>query len=226
MKTSCIAVLLLFCAAGPAIAQEAESTLDEVTVTATRVEQPTSEVPSSVTVVSAADIEARGAKTVADAIESTAGVTISDFGPDGAQKTATIRGSTSSQVLVLVDGVRVSTAMSGFTDLSTIPADSIDHIEILCSGASSLYGSDAVGGVINIITKKKKAPLTISVENGSFLPANHVQGYGSSKTESGPDFTNLVDSQKASFSIAPAIWGRRSSRIRWIHPGSQRLYLH
>jgi outer membrane cobalamin receptor len=205
MKTRCIVALFLFSVACTTLAQEAESTLDEVTVTATRVEQPTSEVPSSVTVVSSAEIEARGAKTVAEVIESTAGVTISDFGPAGAQKTATIRGSTSSQVLVLVDGVRVSTAMSGFTDLSTIPADSIDHIEILRSGASALYGSDAVGGVINIITKKKKAPLTISVENGSFLPASHVDGYGSSKTQSGPDFTSLVDSQKASFSVAPAI---------------------
>ena len=106
---------------------------------------------------------------------------------------------------MLVDGVRVSSAMSGYADLSTIPADSIDRIEVVRSGASALYGSDAVGGVINIITKKKAAPLTISVENGSFVPAGNVQGYGLSKTLNGPDYLSLVDSQKLSFSVAPYI---------------------
>ncbi|OHD70567.1 MAG: hypothetical protein A2177_05800 [Spirochaetes bacterium RBG_13_68_11] len=162
-------------------------------------------MPSSVTVISSAEIEARGARTVADAIEATAGVAISDYGAAGAQKTATIRGSTSSQVLVLIDGIRVSKAMSGFIDLSTIPADSIERIEVLRSGASALYGSDAVGGVINIIMKKKPAPLTVSLENGSFLPVSHVEGYGTSKTKNGPDYASLVDSQKISFSVAPSI---------------------
>lgn len=205
MKTSRTAALLLLCVTGFVGAQDAESTLDEITVTATRIEERESEVSSSVTVITSSEIEARGATTVADAIEATAGVTISAFGAAGAQKTATIRGSTSSQVLVLVDGVRVSTAMSGFTDISTIPADSIDRIEVLRSGASALYGSDAVGGVINIITKKKHAPLTVSVENGSYLPANHVEGYGTGKTANGPNYASLVDSQKISFSAAPSI---------------------
>jgi outer membrane cobalamin receptor len=205
MKVSRIAALLLLCAAGPAGAQEAQSTFDEITITATRIEEPQSEVPGSVTVITSNEIEARGAKTVADAVEATTGVAISDYGPPGAQQTASIRGSTSSEVLVLIDGVRVSTAMSGFTDLSTIPADSIDHIEVLRSGASALYGSDAVGGVINIITKKKPAPFTISIENGTFIPTKQVEGYGASETENGPNFANLVDSQKLSLSVAPSV---------------------
>jgi outer membrane cobalamin receptor len=205
MKTSRIAVFLFFCVVGVAGAQEALPELPEIVVTATRVQEPQNEVPSSVTVITSAEIEARGAKTVADAIEATTGVGIMDYGPAGAMQEATIRGSSSSQVLVLIDGVRVSTAMSGETDLSTIPADSIDHIEVLRSGASALYGSDAVGGVINIITKKTQTPLTISIENGSFLPASQVEGYGTSETENGPNFTNLVDSQRLSFSVAPLV---------------------
>jgi len=207
MKTSRFAALFLLCAAGLAGAQEDVPTLDEVVVTATRIQEPESEVPSSVTVITAKEIEARGAKTVADAIAAATGVAVSDYGPAGAQQTASIRGSTSSEVLVLIDGVRVSTAMSGFTDLSTIPADSIDHIEVLRSGASALYGSDAVGGVINIIMKKKQAPLTISVENGSFLPAIQVEGYGARETENVPNFASLIDSQKFSFSVAPLLGG-------------------
>jgi outer membrane cobalamin receptor len=204
MKTSRIAVFLVFCMAGVAGAQEDLPELPETVITATRIPEPESEVPGSITVITSNEIEARGAKTVADAIEATTGVGIMDYGPAGALQEASIRGSTSSQVLVLIDGVRVSTAMSGETDLSDIPADSIDHIEVLRSGASALYGSDAVGGVINIITKKTQAPLTISIENGSFLPANQVEGYGASETENGPNYANLVDSQKLSFAVAPA----------------------
>jgi len=200
-----VTALLLFCAVRFLAAQELETTLDPVTVTAARVEERASDVPESVAVVTADEMEARGAVTVAEAIETAAGVAISDYGAAGTQKTASIRGSTAGQVLVLIDGVRVSTAMSGFTDLASIPIGSIERIEVLRTGASALYGSDAVGGVVNIITKKTEAPFTVSVENGSFIPQGAVRGYGTAKTENGPDWASLVDSQKISFSAAPAI---------------------
>jgi len=205
MRTRRIAVLLALAASAIVRAEDVTLTLDEVVVTATRIEERQSEVPASVTVITSAEIESRGVKTVADAIEVAAGVAVSDRGALGAQKTATIRGSTSSQVLVLVDGVRMSSAMSGFVDLSTIPADSIERIEVLRSSASALYGSDAVGGVVNIITKRTTAPLEISLENGSFIPASHVEGYGTSKTLSGPDWASIVDSQRVTFSVRPSV---------------------
>jgi vitamin B12 transporter len=205
MRTRRIVALLALAAPLLVRAEDVTLTLDEVVVTATRIEEWQIDVPASVTVITSAEIESRGVTTVADAIEAAAGVAVSDHGGQGAQKTATIRGSTSSQVLVLVDGVRVSSAMSGFVDLSTIPADSIERIEVLRSSASALYGSDAVGGVINIITKRAPAPLELSLENGSFIPASHVEGYGSSKTSSGPDWASLVDSQKLTFSVRPSL---------------------
>jgi outer membrane receptor for ferrienterochelin and colicins len=178
--------------------------LGDVSITATRIAESPSEVPPAITVVSAADIEARGAKTATDAIKTVPGLGVSDYGPEGAEKAISIRGSTANEVLVLVDGVRVNDAMSGLADLANIPADDIDHIEVLREGGSALYGGDAVGGVINIITKKKAAPLVLGFENGAFLPAAHVEGYGFSKVDEPADAASLVDTQKASFSWAPA----------------------
>ena len=131
------------------------------------------------------------------------GVTISDEGPKGAQQAVSIRGSTSNEVLILVDGVRANDAMSEIADLSAIPADDIDRIEIVRDGASALYGGDAVGGVINIITKKKASPLVLTVENGSYLPQDHVIGYGFYKTEEPVSAASLADSQKLAFSWGP-----------------------
>ncbi len=182
----------------------ADLPLDDVSITATRIPESPSAVPPAVSVVSAADIEARGAKTVADAIKTVPGLGISDDGPEGAQKAVSIRGSTTNEVLVLVDGLRVNNAMSGIADLADIPADNIDRIEVLREGGSALYGGDAVGGVVNIITKKKAAPLVLTFENGSYIPTAHVEGYGFSKAEEGADAASLVDEQKAMFSWAPA----------------------
>jgi outer membrane cobalamin receptor len=185
----------------------ADLPLDDVSITATRIPESPSAVPPAVSVVSAADIEARGAKTAADAIKTVPGLAISDDGPEGAQKAVSIRGSTTNEVLVLVDGLRVNNAMSGLADLADIPADNIDRIEVLREGGSALYGGDAVGGVVNIITKKKAAPLVLTFENGSYIPTAHVEGYGFSKAEEGADAASLVDEQKAMFSWAPAAGG-------------------
>ncbi len=178
--------------------------LGDVSITATRIAESPSAVPPAVTVVSAAEIEARGARTAADAIKTVPGLGLSDAGPEGAQKAVSIRGSTTNEVLVLVDGVRVNDAMSGLADLANIPADDIDRIEVLREGGSALYGGDAVGGVVDIITKKKAAPLVLGFENGGYLPAAYVEGYGFSKTEEPASAASLADSQKAMFSWAPA----------------------
>jgi outer membrane cobalamin receptor len=179
--------------------------LGDVSITATRIPESPSEVPPAVTVVSSDEIEARGSKTAADAIKTAPGVTISDYGPTGAQKLVSIRGSTTNEVLVLVDGVRVNNAMSGLADLANIPADDIERIEVLREGGSALYGGDAVGGVINIITKKKAAPLVLGFENGGYLPEAHVIGSGFGKTEEGAKAISLLDSQKANFSWSPKL---------------------
>jgi vitamin B12 transporter len=179
--------------------------LGEITVTAARAPAPRSETPPAVSVVTAEEIAARGAKTVADAIEAVAGLSLNDKGPDGAQVAVSIRGSTTNQVLVLVDGVRVNDALSGMADLSRIPAESIERIEVMRGGASSLYGGDAVGGVVNIITKREEAPLKLTAELGGYLPGARVSGFGFAKVQGGFDATTLLDSQKLALSWSPRV---------------------
>lgn len=199
----------------PAAADPVPAPMDEITVTATRIAESPTATPPAVTIVTAAQIEARGATTVAEAIRIVPGVAITDYGPEGGLKTVSIRGSTSNQVLVLVDGVRLNSALSGGADLSSVSVDNVERIEVVREGGSALYGGDAVGGVINIVTKKKAAPFVLTLENGSFLPANAIVGYGFSQTQQPASATSLVDSQKALFSWAPV-----TGDVRWRTAGS------
>ncbi|HUX39636.1 MAG TPA: TonB-dependent receptor [Rectinemataceae bacterium] len=197
-------VLLFSSLASGAFAQESVGP-NTVEITASRIQEPTSVAPQAVTVVDSAEIAARGATTVAEAVALAPGVEITDKGASGSQLSATIRGSTSNQVLVLVDGVRANDPLTGLADLSRLPLDNVERIEIVRGGSSSLYGGDAVGGVINIITKKTPRPFTFSIENGSYVPQGRVTGFGFSKASEGPAISDLVDSQKLAFSWGPRL---------------------
>jgi vitamin B12 transporter len=193
--------------AAPLSAQDSGSgiELDEVEVTATRIPERAADAPQAVWVVTAGDIAARGAATVADAVRVAAGVALADYGPEGSQKSVSLRGSTTNQVLVLVDGRRVNDAFSGLVDLSNVPADRIERIEVMRGSGSALYGGDAVGGVINVITKGGAAPLVLRLENGSYIPESRVLDFGFNKKETDADFLDLVDTQRLSVSAAPAL---------------------
>ncbi len=192
------AAMLLAAGLAPAWAQDQEPdyVLDEVSITATRIEESVLDTPPSVTIITAQDMEARGATTVADALRAVPGVVVNDYGGQGSIKSMFIRGSTAAQVLVLVDGIRVNTALNGSTDLSSIPVENIERIEVLHAGASALYGGDAVGGVVNVITRKKSAiPLTVKIENGGYIPQASTRDDGSRAL---PDAASLLDMQKVS----------------------------
>jgi len=141
----------------------ADVQLNEVVVTATKTERKPQDVTQSVTVITADQIDKSGASNVAEAINKTAGVMVTDQGPLGSLQAVTIRGSSYQQVLVLLDGKRLNSASAGGYDLSELPVplDAIERIEIVRGPGSALYGSDAVGGVVNIITKKPSKPVTI-----------------------------------------------------------------
>ncbi len=144
----------------PALAQAQqtdETPETEVVVTATRRQQPKQTASASVTVVTAAEIAASGAITTAEALRGALGVDVSRFGAVGQLATPTLRGASAGQVLVLVDGRRANNPQNGQADLSDIPVENIERIEVVRGGASALYGSDAIGGVINIITRTPKA---------------------------------------------------------------------
>lgn len=132
-----------------------EYTLDQMVVTATRTEKKIIDVPASVEVVTAKDIEKSGAVYVDDALKKVTGIYVSRTGGIANSKPQiTMRGvKAASDVLVLVDGQPMDNAYSGQVNWSDIPVDSIEKIEVVRGAASSIYGSNAFAGVINITTK-------------------------------------------------------------------------
>lgn len=132
----------------------AEDRNDAIVVTAARVEQPIQDVIGAVSVITRTDIERRGAHSVQDLLRGETGLTVANAGGLGKLSNVFLRGADAEQVLVLVDGVRVGSATSGTTPFEYIPVDQIERIEIIRGPRSSLYGSDAIGGVIQIFTRQ------------------------------------------------------------------------
>ena len=131
--------------------------LGEVVVTATRTKKKDLDVPAATTVITAEDIKKSGAANASDALAKVNGFVYKSFGPNGAAMGAmtnevNVRGLRSG-ALVLMNGNPI--AWRGKYNLDQIPANEIERIEIVKGGSSVLYGSDAMSGVINIITKKK-----------------------------------------------------------------------
>ena len=132
----------------------ADPILDTVIVTANRTPQRAEDVIPDTVVISSEDIARAGAGSVADVLRRQRGIEISRNGGAGTNTTVFLRGANSNQVVVLVDGVRIGSATTGAAAWNAIPLSSIDHIEIVYGPLSSLYGADAIGGVVQIFTKK------------------------------------------------------------------------
>ena len=150
----------------------AEVDVGQVVVTATKTELEISDVPQATSVITRKEIINTPDRSVAEIIQRAAGVEVTQYGPLGAVSLPKIRGSESEQVLILLNGRRINDAQSGKFDLSNLPVskEDIERIEILRGAASALYGADAMGGVINIITKiPSPVPYTrASASYGSF----------------------------------------------------------
>ena len=146
---------------------QAEQNLDPVVVTATRQATRVTEVLSDVTVINSADIRNAGpVATVGELLARQPGIEFKQNGGPGAISDLFIRGSNSSHVLLLVDGMRIGSVTTGTSSWESIPIEQIDYIEIVRGPASSLYGSDAVGGVVQIFTKRGDGPPRTFVEAG------------------------------------------------------------
>jgi vitamin B12 transporter len=139
-------------------AMAAERGTEEIVTTATRVAQPLSEVIGSVSVITREDIQRRMVHSVQDLLRGEAGISVINHGGLGKLSNVFMRGADAEQVLVLIDGVRVGSATSGTTAFELLPVDQIERIEIVRGPRSSLYGSDAVGGVIQIFTRRGAGP--------------------------------------------------------------------
>ena len=130
------------------------TTLPEMVVTATRSSAPRSQLSAATTVYTRADIERKQVKTFPDLLRGTLGLDMTQNGGDGKTTSVFMRGTNSDHILVLVDGIKVGSTTLGTTPFEFVPIDQIERVEIIRGPQSSLYGSEALGGVIQIFTRK------------------------------------------------------------------------
>jgi vitamin B12 transporter len=158
----------------------AENKLEESIVSATRTPLALSEALSSVSLISRADIERFQAIDIFDLLSRSAGVNLIRNGGRGSATSLQLRGNQSDHTLILIDGIRTGSATLGLTSLSFLNLASIERIEIIRGPKSSLYGADAIGGVINIITRKidKAADLALQTSFGSNKTREHTLAAG------------------------------------------------
>ena len=162
--------------AAPAIAQDAgadEGAVEKIQVTGSRIRRADIEGANPVSVLDAIEIEKFGITSIGDVLQSipAAGSAINTNNNNGGNGTTTIniRGIGSNRTLVLVNGKRWSPGLGGSVDLNNIPASIIERIEVLKDGASAVYGSDAIAGVVNIITKQDFEGVHASAYQGEYI---------------------------------------------------------
>ena len=150
----------------------------DVFVTATRTPISKNNVIADVTTISSEDIERAGSSSLPELLQRQPGIEISNLGGPGKVSTLSLRGTSSTHSIVLVDGIRLSAATTGFSAIEHIPLSQIEKIEIVRGPASSLYGQDAIGGVIQIFTKKGVDGFKpyIDIGYGSYNTSNFKSG--------------------------------------------------
>lgn len=167
----CATAIVAFAALPIAVqaADEMERRLGTVVVTATRTEVPLESVTRSISVITEQDIDNRQSLTVADTLRTVPGVDISQSGSQGTTSSVFIRGADADQTLILVDGVEVNSPTLGGFNFGNIMTDDVGQVEVLRGAGSTLYGSEAIGGVVNILTMKGAGPphAALSVGGGN-----------------------------------------------------------
>lgn len=138
--------------------------IDPVIVTATRTPTRANDVLADYVYIGPEEIADAGQSSITELLQRQRGVEVSNNG--GGVQSVFLRGANSAQTLVLIDGVRTTSALNGGASWAAIPVPLIDHIEIIFGPQSSLYGSDAIGGVINIFTKKGAGPAKVTASTG------------------------------------------------------------
>jgi vitamin B12 transporter len=178
-------VVLPAWAGGGGEAATGAEALQLIVVTATRIPTPEAELASSVTVVTAEEIAVQQRRTFADVLRNIPGVNVVQQGGPGSVTSVFMRGTNSNHTKVLLDGIDVSdpsNANAAFDFGQLLTAD-IERVEVLRGPQSGLYGSDAIGGVISVITRSGSGPMkaAASVEGGSFNSFNQTAGLSGSQ---------------------------------------------
>ena len=178
----------------PILLASNSSSMNPILVTATRTPTKSSDVLADNVYIGPEEIEQAGQTSLVELLQRQKGVTISSYGTGGSNASAFLRGTTNNQTLVLIDGVRVDDSLNGGANWSVIPLTIIDHIEIVFGPQSSLYGSDAIGGVIQIFTKQGEGPAKVGASFG-------YGSYGTSISEASIHGSTQGD-QKVRYSLA------------------------
>lgn len=154
------AIAALAIAPANAVAADSDEAIRQPTivVTASRRPQDADTALASITVISRADLERSQAPDLISVLGQQAGIDVSRTGGPGQASTIFLRGANSNQTLILIDGVRVAATGSGLFDLAHLPPEQIERIEIVRGPRAALWGSDAIGGVIHIFTRKPDGP--------------------------------------------------------------------
>lgn len=170
MKKSTIASLVALAFSPSVFAAETAIQTDDVVVTASRVAQARESVIADVTVIDREKIEQSGQSSIVDLLQQQSGVEVSSNGGLGKSASIRIRGANDNNTIILVDGLRVNSATLGTTSIQHIPLSQVEKIEILRGPSSSLYGSEGIGGTIQIFTRQSSGEprFNISVGTGSY----------------------------------------------------------
>jgi len=186
MKRS-IAAIFAAAVAPLVLAQNPEQ--PAVIVTATRLPQAQSQTLQPVKVIAAEDIAQAGQQSIVEVLQSLGGVEITSTGGFGQPSSVFMRGANSGQTLVLIDGMRISSATTGTTALENLSLAQIERIEIVPGEMSSLYGADAIGGVIQIFTKSGKYTPGANVSVGAGSYDTHSASAGINSRADKTDFS-------------------------------------
>lgn len=188
----------------PAWADDAPE-VAQIVVTANRVETPIDQIGSSISVITAEEIEQKQEHTLLEILKSVPGIDVIRNGGPGGNTSVFLRGANSEHTLVLVDGVEVNNPISTSRafNFADVTLDNVERVEVLRGAQSTLYGSDAIGGVINIITKRGSGTPTAfaSIEGGSY--ETFIEKAGSSGAVGNADYS-LALSREDSASISAA----------------------
>jgi vitamin B12 transporter len=218
--------VLLFFILFPSYSQGADpepaQSLPPVVVTATRTEVPLNQLTTSLTVITPEEIRERQGDLVLQVLRDVPGLTVVQSGSMGTSTSVFIRGSESDQVLVMIDGVEVNSTTLGSYDFANLTTENVERIEILRGSGGTLYGSQAIGGVINIFTKKGQGPMEVgfSTQGGNHGTNREVAtlrgsvgklGYSFSVGHLGSrgfekfndDYANLSTSARLDYQVTP-----------------------
>lgn len=203
-----------------AVAAATPTELDTVQVTATRLEKPLDEALASVTVLDRADIEASQAPDLIDLLGRQAGIDVARTGGPGSGSALFVRGGNSNHALILIDGIRVNSTGQGVFDFAHLPLEQIERIEIVRGPRAALWGSDAIGGVVQVFTRDPDGA-SARVSGGSYGRAGAGVAAGFGDDAQGFGFTAGIDrlhgfsatNEDAIFSFDPDDDGYRNRNL-------------